>query len=172
MSSPAHKKSRAAATSKGSSAIDLAAPPAVVTPADRIVLEIRKFLMSGIFFNSKAAEKIGLGLTDMQLLHMLQLYGPATPGRLAQATGLSSGGITVALDRLESAGYIRREPNPDDRRSLLIKLVPSRLAKMANHYQGIEAATRGQLARLSPRELEAVIRFFESMAALRSTPLS
>jgi DNA-binding MarR family transcriptional regulator len=128
--------------------------------------------MSGIFFNSKAADKVGLGLTDMQLLHMLQLYGPATPGRLAEATGLSSGGITVALDRLESAGYIRREPNPGDRRSLLIKLIPNRLAKLANHYEGIETGTRRELARLSARDQEAVIRFFESMANLRSTSQS
>jgi hypothetical protein len=43
---------------------------------------------------------------------------------------------------------------------------------MAHHYEGIEAATRSQLAKLPPRDLEAVIRFSESMAALRSTPLS
>jgi DNA-binding MarR family transcriptional regulator len=172
MSSPARKKSRGVATSKNSSAIDLSAPPPVVTQIDRIVLEIRKFLMSGIFFNSKAADEIGLGLTDMQLLHMLQVYGPSTPSRLAEATGLSSGGITVALDRLESAGYIRREPNPDDRRSLLVRLIPTRLAKLANHYRGIEADTRRQLAKLSPRDLEVVIHFFESMAAIRSTSQS
>src|ERR1700761_6075581 len=88
--------------------------PAPVTTADRIVLEIRKFLAAGIFFKTLAAEKAGLGLTDMQILHMLQLYGASTPGQLAKWTGLSSGGITVALDRLEKDGYVRRGPNPAD----------------------------------------------------------
>jgi DNA-binding MarR family transcriptional regulator len=145
------------------------APTAVrtgLTPADRIVLEIRKFIASSIFFNAQAAEKIGLGLTDMQLLHTLQLYGPATPSRLAAATGLSSGGVTVALDRLEQAGFIRREPNPADRRSLLIHLVPARLAKLADMYEGIEAGPRRELATLEPRDLEAVIRFFEALASI------
>ena len=62
--------------------------PAPVTSADRIVLEIRKFIAAAIFFNTQAAEKAGLGLTDMQLLHMLQLYGPLTPGRLVCLDGL------------------------------------------------------------------------------------
>jgi DNA-binding MarR family transcriptional regulator len=145
----------------------LAAPPSETTE-DRIILEIRKFIASSIFFNSQAAEKIGLSLTDLQMIHMLQLYGPSTPTRLAAGTGLSSGGVTVALDRLEKRGYIRREPNPDDRRSLLIHLIPVRLAKLAGFYEGVETGTRRQLATLSNRDLTAVIRFFEALSAVRA----
>ena len=110
---------------------DLTRLPAPATTADRVVLEIRKFLAAGIFFNAQAAEKAGLGLTDMQMLHMLQLYGPSTPSQLGKWTRLSSGGVTVALDRLEKGGYLRRERNPADRRSLLIVLIPTRLRKIA-----------------------------------------
>jgi DNA-binding MarR family transcriptional regulator len=161
---PAKKgKSRRAADA----AADLASVPAPVTPADRIVLEIRKFIAATIFFNAQAAEKVGLGLTDMQMIHMLQLYGPSTPSRLAAATGLSSGGVTVALDRLEKAGYIRRQPNPADRRSLLVTLIPSNLVKLAGLYEGVESETRRLLATLPRRDLEAVIRFFETLGAGR-----
>ena len=99
---------------------DLTKVPPPVTTADRVVLEIRKFIAAGIFFNAQAAEKVGLGLTDMQVLHMLQLYGPSTPSRLAAWTRLSSGGVTVALDRLEKAGYLRREANPAKSLNLLL----------------------------------------------------
>jgi DNA-binding MarR family transcriptional regulator len=146
---------------------DLTTVPPPVTTADRIVLEIRKFIAASIFFNTQAAEKAGLGLTDMQMLHMLQLYGPSTPSRLAKWTGLSSGGVTVALDRLEKAGYLRREPNPEDRRSLLITLIPVRLRKVAAMYEGVENETRRLLATLPPSDLEAVIRFFETMHDVR-----
>jgi DNA-binding MarR family transcriptional regulator len=161
---PARKsRSRRASAKSG-----LAEVPEPVTPADRIVLEIRKFIAAAIFFNAQAAEKSGLGLTDAQMLHMLQLYGPSTPSRLAAGTGLTSGGITVALDRLEMAGYIRREPNPADRRSLLVTLIPSSLAKLAGLYEGVERETRRQLAKLPQRDQEAVIRFFESMDEVRA----
>ena len=146
---------------------DLTTVPAPVTTADRIVLEIRKFIAASIFFNTQAAEKAGLGLTDMQMLHMLQLYGPSTPSRLAKWTGLSSGGVTVALDRLEKAGYLRREPNHEDRRSLLITLIPVRLRKVAAMYEGVENETRRLLATLPPSDLEAVVRFFETMHDVR-----
>ena len=146
---------------------DLAKLPEPVTIEDRIVLEIRKFIAAAIFFNAQAAEAVGLGLTDMQTMHMLQLYGPSTPGKLASWTGLSSGGVTVALDRLEKAGYIRREPNPADRRSLIITLVPAKLRKLAGLYEGVEAETRQLLGKLPKRDLEAVVRFFETMDAAR-----
>jgi MarR family transcriptional regulator, organic hydroperoxide resistance regulator len=146
----------------------LSTVPAPVTAADKIMLEIRKFIAAAIFFNSKAAEEVGLSLTDMQMLHVLQLYGPATPGRLAGWTGLSSGGVTVALDRLEKAGCIRREPNPADRRSLLVTLAPVRMRKTAGIYAKVERETRERLATLSERDLDAVIRFFETLRAGRT----
>src|ERR1700722_11299555 len=155
------KSRRVAATKAG-----LTKLPAAGTTPDPVVLEIRKFIAASIFFNAQAAEKAGLGLTDMQLLHMLQLYGPSTPSRLAGWTRLSSGGITVALARLEKAGYLRRVPNPEDRRSLLITLIPSRLRKIAAMYEGVEAETRRMLALLPPSDLEAVVRFFETMRAV------
>ena len=138
------------------------------TTEDRILLEIRKFIASAIFFNSQAAEKVGLSLTDSQMIHTLQLYGPSTPTRLAAATGLSSGGVTVALDRLEKGGYIRREPNPADRRSLLIHINPARLLKLRDIYENVEAETRRQLATLSKSDLAAVLRFFNALTAVRA----
>ena len=147
----------------------LAAVPAPVTTADRVMLEIRKFIAGAIFFNTKAAEKIGLSLTDMQMIHVLQLYGPATPSRLGQWSGLSSGGVTVALDRLEKAGYIRREPNPADRRSLLVTLAPVRMRKVGAMYEEVERETRERLAALSEKELEVVVRFFERLREARSS---
>ncbi len=41
---------------------------------------------------------------------------------LQQATMLSSGGMTKRLDRLESLGLVTREPDPSDRRGVLIRL--------------------------------------------------
>jgi MarR family transcriptional regulator, organic hydroperoxide resistance regulator len=161
---PASKKGM---SRRAAAKADVGGVPAPVTPADRIVLEIRKFIAAAIFLNAQAAETVGLGLTDMQILNILQLYGPSTPSRLATASGLSSGGVTVALDRLEKAGYMRRQPNPDDRRSLLVSLIPSSLGRLAGLYEGVESETRRLLATLPPRDLEAVIRFFETMGAAR-----
>jgi|SRR5579862_301925 len=163
------RPARKAKSRRATAQADLTRLPAPVTVADRIVLEIRKFIAGAIFFNAQAAEKAGLGLTDMQMLHVLQLYGPSTPSRLAAETRLSSGGVTVALDRLEKAGYIRRQPNPADRRSLIVTLIPASLARLAGLYERVESETRRMLATLPQRDLEAVIRFFETMGAVRTS---
>lgn len=46
----------------------------------------------------------------------------ASPGDLARKHELSSGAMTNRLDRLEEAGFVRRIPNPDDRRGVVVEL--------------------------------------------------
>lgn len=164
MSKVSNANSRKPRRGKGGETVRVPAP---VTTADRIILEIRKFIAAAIFFNAQAADQVGLGLTDMQMVHMLQLYGPATPKQLGRWAGLSSGGVTVALDRLEKAGYVRREPNPHDRRSLLVALVPACIRKLTSLYEGAEQLTRQGLRKLPEQDLEAVVRFFETLEAAR-----
>ena len=160
-----------AGTRRGAGVARSADPAQVPSPgstADRVVLEIRKFIAAVIFFNAQAAETVGLGLTDMQMVHMLQLNGSATPRQLGLWTGLTSGGVTVALDRLEKSGYVRREPNPQDRRSVLITLMPSRMRRLAALFEGVEAETRRLLATMPDRDLQVVARFFEMLEAART----
>ncbi|HEX5949403.1 MAG TPA: MarR family transcriptional regulator, partial [Actinomycetota bacterium] len=45
-----------------------------------------------------------------------------TPGQLSSKLVLSTGAMTNRLDRLESAGLVRRERDPDDRRSVIVRL--------------------------------------------------
>lgn len=59
------------------------------------------------------------------LLGALRRSGPPyrlSPGQLAENLGLSSGAMTNRLDRLESAGLLRRLPDPSDRRALQVEL--------------------------------------------------
>ena len=64
-------RSKPGRSRRGAASADLARVPTPVTPVDRIVLEIRKFIAATIFFNAQTAEKVGLGLTDMQMIHVL-----------------------------------------------------------------------------------------------------
>jgi DNA-binding MarR family transcriptional regulator len=104
----------------------------------------------------------------MQIVHVLQLYGPSTPSSLTAWTGLSTGGVTVALDRLQKAGYIRREPNPADRRSLLITLMPVRMRKLTAMYESVESETRKLLETMPQSDLDAVLRFFELLHSVQA----
>lgn len=74
---------------------------------------------------------VGLDFGLFDVLATLRRHGPPyamSPGDLNDWCMLTSGGMTSRLDRLESAGLVRRLPDPDDRRSLLIELSPEGLA--------------------------------------------
>src|SRR5690242_17121728 len=88
--------------------------------SEALMLELRRFIANVILFNQQIAERVGMNPTDMQCIHLLQLMGPLTAGRLAECTRLTTGGVTVALDRMEKAGLVRRERNPSDRRSIMV----------------------------------------------------
>lgn len=65
----------------------------------------------------------GLAGGDFDVLATLRRSGtPVTPGELSRSTMVTTGGMTKRLDRLESLGLIRRQPDPNDRRGRLIAL--------------------------------------------------
>jgi len=136
-----------------------------------LIHEIRRFIAGTILFNQKVADRFGLRLTDMQCLNVLDLLGPVTPGKLAECTGLSTGGVTVMLDRLEKSGFIRREPNPIDRRSLLIRINARKMKKVHPLYEEINAQLDRFLGEISPSDLKSVVAFFTQMNAMRSGDL-
>ena len=56
-----------------------------------------------------AADRYGLNRTDMRALDIVGQAGPLAPTALARLLGFTTGGVTSVLDRLERAGYIRRQ---------------------------------------------------------------
>ena len=74
---------------------------------ESLIRETRHFLAEAILFNQQLADRLGINPIDYQVLNLLDLFGPATPGDLAQLTGLSSGGMTVVIDRLEQCALHR-----------------------------------------------------------------
>ena len=72
----------------------------------------------------------GLTLPDWQVLSTLRLSRQnlrSSPGDLADDLELSSGAMTSRLDRLEQAGLVRRLPDPEDRRGVVVELTPEGL---------------------------------------------
>jgi MarR family transcriptional regulator, organic hydroperoxide resistance regulator len=129
---------------------------------------VRLFIAGASFLSQRAADRLDLHPTDMQFVNLLDLLGPMTPGALAQWSGLSSGGVTVVLDRLESAGYVRREPNPKDRRSVLIHLQPTRQKRADANYKGAQKQFAVVTKEFSEAELEVILRFFTASSAGRA----
>ena len=62
-----------------------------------------------VVFYEALAERLGLNATDLLAVQLIAAEETATPGRLAELAGLTTGAITGVLDRLEKAGVVVRD---------------------------------------------------------------
>ncbi len=102
---------------------------------------------------------LGVNRTDGRCIDIVHRAGRIGAGRLAEEAGLTTGALTAVVDRLERKGYLRRVPDPEDRRRVAIE-VTELLDRRAMEIWG-RLAERGTplLASFSVLELEAVLRF-------------
>jgi DNA-binding MarR family transcriptional regulator len=89
---------------------------------EELAREFRRFHGLGASFFRVAAARTGKTVTDMQVLDILDSTGPTTAGVLAELTGLTTGATTGLLNRLEEAGLVRRERDPEDGRRIIVQL--------------------------------------------------
>src|SRR3569832_1398193 len=94
----------------------------------------------GAIFSQAVADYAGISSSDLECLDFLNLEGRATAGRLAEVTGLTTGAITGVVDRLEKAGYVRRERDDHDRRKVFIATIPESIPKIGVHYENMHRA--------------------------------
>jgi len=127
---------------------------------ESLTAEVRRFIAGAILFNLKIADEAGLNGTDIQCLNLLELQGSATPGELSRWAFLSTGGVTVVLDRMEKAGYIRRDPNPHDRRSSIIRPVTAKMRTLHALYRSKGEALARAVSTYDEDELRLVLDFF------------
>lgn len=68
-----------------------------------------------------AMHRFGINRTDLRALDLIGQAGVISPTALAVALGMSTGATSAVLDRLEAAGYVRRDPDPGHRRRTLVR---------------------------------------------------
>jgi DNA-binding MarR family transcriptional regulator len=108
-----------------------------------------------------AAARLGIGPVDMRCLNVIQNAGGLTAGELAREVGVTTGAVTGALDRLERAGYARREPDPDDRRRVRIVVTDEFMERAALIWGPLAADWQGGLGRFTVAELETIAAFLK-----------
>ncbi|GAA4471266.1 MarR family transcriptional regulator [Rhodococcus olei] len=92
-----------------------------------------------------------------------------TSGQLAESSLVTTGGITLRIDRLEKAGLVRRERDADDRRIVYAELTDAGLdlidtvardhfANEVRMLAGLSETERAELAVLLRRLEESIVR--------------
>ncbi len=144
----------------------MSSDPAGAPAAGEIAADLKTFAARVIVHGLRASNALSLAPTDLVCMCLLQLNGPATAGWLAETTGLTTGAVTGVVDRLERAGYARREPDPHDRRRVIVKPDLARWDRdLQAHTPNRAPASLQFLRDYSPAQLRATRRFTADLAA-------
>lgn len=119
-----------------------------------------------VLVSEATAERLGMNQSDLECLDVLHVEGPITAGRLADLTGLTTGAVTGLVDRLEAAGYVRRERDPGDRRRVIVRPLPEAVASIEPLYAPMEREMAALCARYSDEELALLLGFFDRAGAV------
>jgi DNA-binding MarR family transcriptional regulator len=89
---------------------------------------------------------------EFDVLAALRRQGPPyelSPGALLRATLVTSGTMTNRIDRLEQAGLVRRNPDPQDKRGVLVTLTAAGRSRVDDALADLLRAEQALLASLS-----------------------
>lgn len=110
--------------------------------------------------------RFGLGRGEVGALSALRIAGPPhrlSPTQLGRGLMLSSAGVTSRVDRLERRGLVRRLPDPNDRRGVIIELTDEGLEVVDAAAAANTVSERQLLGRLDPDELVALERLLRKL---------
>ena len=110
--------------------------------------------------------RFGLNRGEVGALSALRIAGPPhrlSPTRLGRGLMLSSAGMTSRLDRLERRGFVRRLPDPDDRRGVIVELTDQGLEVVDAAVAAITISDRQLLERFDPDEIALLERLVRKL---------
>lgn len=99
-------------------------------------------------------QRVELSFTQFLALKLLGQEKPMTPVELARALHYNPGALTRLLDKLEQRGYLRRVPDPVDRRALRLELTAQGKSLRKRVIGYCDAVAERIFSSISPSERE------------------
>ena len=128
--------------------------------------DIRGFTTAAVLFHHALADQLGLGPTDLKCYDLLRERGSMTGTDLAALTGLTTGGVTGVVARLEHAGLVRRAADRHDGRKQVLSAVAGRPHGVHGVFQQLHGEVAAMLEHYNGAQLSTVADFLSRTTAL------
>jgi DNA-binding MarR family transcriptional regulator len=132
----------------------------------RLLELARRYSTAIVLLQHGIAERVGLGASDHKCLEILRERGPMTGSDLASATGLTTGAITGVVARLESRGFLTREPDPHDARKQILRPSLDRIEELHADFAPFRKDIAALIASLDANQQAGLAKFLEHGAAI------
>ncbi|HEY7132090.1 MAG TPA: MarR family transcriptional regulator [Candidatus Limnocylindrales bacterium] len=133
---------------------------------DSVLRSLRRVNIQSSFLGQTVAIRFGLSESDIETLEQLIDLGATSAGKLSELTGLTSGAVTRVIDRLEQAGYVRRVPDPTDRRRVIVEVVPEKVANIQVTLDQVSSASAQEIRDYSDEQLALIADFLTRMESV------
>lgn len=109
--------------------------------------------------NRRIGGRLELRDGDLDLLELIARLGPMGPSALARHAGVHPATMTGVLDRLEKGGWLTRDRDPEDRRSVVLRMRRERMGEVFGLYSGMNRALDDLCADYTDEELGVIADF-------------
>jgi len=109
------------------------------------------------------ASKLGVTQAEAHVLAQLARHGPTPIATLHHRFGHKRSTLTNILDRLEQRRFVRRELNPNDRRSFLVHLTPAGQRAARSVTDALDHLERELTAHVGNRDLAGIAAGVEGL---------
>ncbi|MEU9036085.1 MarR family transcriptional regulator [Streptomyces sp. NPDC048352] len=136
--------------------------PRPAATAGEAIARMDQYVALGLIGQQEVAQLLGINVTDLTCLgHILNACdNPLSAGDLAGLVNLTTGAVTGVLNRLERAGYARRQPDPADRRRVRVVAVPEAAARVIATYQPFYDRLGAVFAEYTADEIAVIADWF------------
>ena len=132
-----------------------------------LIVRYRNAANRDVAFDKLAAERLGVSVTDLHCLNIVESRHGVTAGELAVESGLTTGAVTAVIDRLERAGYARRVRDERDRRKVKVEVTDEFYARANEIWGPVAAEWQAAMAeRFTAEELATIVAFLEQVDEL------
>lgn len=106
---------------------------------------------------------LGMSRSEVRALNLVARRGTATPTELGTQLGVTSGGVTGILDRLEASGHLRRTDDQRDRRKVKVEVTESARRVAHRTLDDLNQALRQILTGRSADDLELLLELLNQI---------
>ncbi|MFF2042492.1 MarR family winged helix-turn-helix transcriptional regulator [Kitasatospora sp. NPDC058170] len=132
--------------------------------AEQALYAMDRMIALAQFGQQDIAARLGLNVTDLTCLGFVieaaMADRPLAAGDLAEQAHLTTGAVTGVLNRLEKAGYARREADPADRRRVRVVMEETAQARVMEVYGPFYGRVGALFADYSPDEVAVLADWF------------
>lgn len=124
---------------------------------EALLREMPWYISSAVRYQIAVADQLRMPVSDVHAIGALLEFGPIGVRRLAELMGMTTGATTRLVDRLERHGYVFRDPDPHDRRRVVLRVAPERIAEIARYYEPMGQRWHEQIQGYSTEQLRFLL---------------